>query len=141
MTDPVELSALTSALLFLALIAMALTAFLAAPGLAPVRRAFLEPPKAPPLMPNERLLLQLRPDSHLMRLAALAILGLTTALSLAPASVVVPVDFARLPAIAILGMLIYGEALDAWVLSGAAIICIANYLNIVARKPVKTAQN
>ncbi|MEX0303947.1 MAG: DMT family transporter [Leisingera sp.] len=66
---------------------------------------------------------------------------LTTALSLAPASVVVPVDFARLPAIAILGMLIYGEALDAWVLGGAAIICIANYLNIVAKKSVKTAQN
>ncbi|UWQ34828.1 DMT family transporter [Leisingera sp. M527] len=64
---------------------------------------------------------------------------LTTALSLAPASVVVPVDFARLPAIAILGMVIYGEALDAWVLSGAAIICIANYLNIVAKKPAKPA--
>ncbi|WP_291732790.1 DMT family transporter [Leisingera sp. F5] len=64
---------------------------------------------------------------------------LTTALSLAPASVVVPVDFARLPAIAILGMVIYGEALDAWVLSGAAVICIANYLNIVAKKPAKPA--
>lgn len=66
---------------------------------------------------------------------------LTTALSLAPASVVVPIDFARLPAIAILGMLIYGEALDAWVLSGAALICIANYLNIVARKPSCATQN
>ncbi|AHD00967.1 DMT family transporter [Leisingera methylohalidivorans] len=64
---------------------------------------------------------------------------LTTALSLAPASVVVPVDFARLPAIAILGMVIYGEALDAWVLSGAAVICIANYLNIVAKRPAKPA--
>ncbi|UWQ43260.1 DMT family transporter [Leisingera aquaemixtae] len=66
---------------------------------------------------------------------------LTTALSLAPASVVVPIDFARLPAIAILGMVIYGEALDAWVLSGAAIICIANYLNIVAGNPVRSARN
>lgn len=65
---------------------------------------------------------------------------LTTALSLAPASVVVPVDFARLPAIAILGMVIYGEALDAWVLGGAAVICIANYLNIVARQPHRTPQ-
>ncbi|WP_291734703.1 DMT family transporter [Leisingera sp. F5] len=66
---------------------------------------------------------------------------LTTALSLAPASVVVPVDFARLPAIAILGMVIYGEALDAWVLSGAAIICIANYLNIVAKRSPETLGN
>ncbi|KIC19305.1 MULTISPECIES: DMT family transporter [unclassified Leisingera] len=66
---------------------------------------------------------------------------LTTALSLAPASVVVPVDFARLPAIAILGMVIYGEALDAWVLGGAAIICIANYLNIVAGQPRRTPQS
>ncbi|QAX29500.1 DMT family transporter [Leisingera sp. NJS204] len=66
---------------------------------------------------------------------------LTTALSLAPASVVVPVDFARLPAIAILGMVIYGEALDVWVLSGAAIICIANYLNIIAKRPPETLEN
>ncbi|UWQ80861.1 DMT family transporter [Leisingera sp. S132] len=66
---------------------------------------------------------------------------LTTALSLAPASVVVPVDFARLPAIAILGMVIYGEALDAWVLGGAAVICIANYLNIVAGKSHRTRQS
>lgn len=65
---------------------------------------------------------------------------LTTALSLAPASVVVPVDFARLPVIAILGMVLYGEALDAWVLGGAAIICIANYLNIVARQLHRTPQ-
>lgn len=66
---------------------------------------------------------------------------LTTALSLAPASVVVPVDFARLPAIAVLGMVIYGEALDAWVLGGAAVICLANYLNIVAPKPAHSPQN
>ncbi|WP_417472153.1 DMT family transporter [Leisingera sp.] len=64
---------------------------------------------------------------------------LTTALSLAPASVVVPIDFARLPTIAVLGMVIYGEALDAWVLGGAAVICVANYLNIVAPKPRPTA--
>ncbi len=56
---------------------------------------------------------------------------LTTALSLAPATVVVPIDFARLPLIALAGMLIYGEQLDAWVLAGAAIIFGANYANIV----------
>lgn len=58
---------------------------------------------------------------------------LTTALSLAPASVVVPIDFARLPVIAILGMVIYGEALDVWVLTGAAIIFGANYANVAIR--------
>eukprot|EP00919_Chromeraceae_sp_WS-2016_P071955 GHVR01170285.1.p1 GENE.GHVR01170285.1~~GHVR01170285.1.p1 ORF type:complete len:265 (+),score=27.65 GHVR01170285.1:138-932(+) len=40
---------------------------------------------------------------------------LTTALSIAPATVVVPIDFIRLPVIAIIGMLVYAEALDIWV--------------------------
>ena len=56
---------------------------------------------------------------------------LTTALSLAPATVVVPVDFARLPVIALAGMLIYGEQLDIWVIAGAAVIFGANYANLV----------
>ncbi|MFY0691103.1 MAG: DMT family transporter [Paracoccaceae bacterium] len=55
---------------------------------------------------------------------------LTTALTLAPAVVVIPFDFARLPVIALIGMLFYGEPLDLWVLLGAAIIFGANYLNI-----------
>ena len=57
---------------------------------------------------------------------------LTTALSLAPASVVIPIDFARLPLIAIVGMVLYGEALDLWVFVGGALIFLANYLNILA---------
>ncbi|NNK79050.1 MAG: DMT family transporter [Litoreibacter sp.] len=55
---------------------------------------------------------------------------LTSALSLAPAVVVIPFDFARLPVIALIGMAFYGEALDLWVLLGAALIFGANYLNI-----------
>lgn len=55
---------------------------------------------------------------------------LTTALSLAPATVVVPIDFIRLPAIAIVGMLLYNEALDVWVFLGAFIIFAGNYLNL-----------
>lgn len=55
---------------------------------------------------------------------------LTTALSLAPATVVVPIDFIRLPAIAIVGMLLYNEALDFWVFLGAIIIFAGNYLNL-----------
>lgn len=55
---------------------------------------------------------------------------LTNALSVAPATVVVPIDFVRLPVIAVLGMLLYKEALDVWVFVGAAVIFAGNYLNI-----------
>lgn len=55
---------------------------------------------------------------------------MTNALALAPATVVVPIDFVRLPVIAVIGMLLYNEALDIWVFAGAAIIFTGNYLNI-----------
>lgn len=57
---------------------------------------------------------------------------LTTALSLAPATVVMPIDFTRLPLIAIVGVVLYAEPLDPFVLLGAAIIFAANYFNIWA---------
>lgn len=62
----------------------------------------------------------------------------TNALALAPATVVVPIDFIRLPAIAIIGMLLYDEALDIWVFAGAAIIFTGNYLNIWSETRAKT---
>lgn len=65
---------------------------------------------------------------------------LTTALSLAPATSVVPIDFVRLPLIAVLGMLIYGEDLDLWIFIGAAVICAANLLNLRAEKSQKFAK-
>ncbi|MDC0343512.1 MAG: DMT family transporter [Aestuariivita sp.] len=55
---------------------------------------------------------------------------MTNALAIAPATVVVPIDFARLPTIAVVGMLVYGEALDVWVFVGALVIFAANYFNI-----------
>ena len=55
---------------------------------------------------------------------------LTTALSLAPASIVMPIDFLRLPLIAAIGALIYSEVLDVYVALGALIIITANYANI-----------
>ena len=55
---------------------------------------------------------------------------MTNALAIAPATVVVPFDFIRLPVIAVLAMLIYNESLDVWVFVGAAVIFIGNYLNI-----------
>lgn len=62
----------------------------------------------------------------------LAHLCVTNALSIAPATVVVPMDFLRLPLIALVGMALYGEALDPFVLFGAALIFMGNYLNIWA---------
>ncbi|MCD9146841.1 DMT family transporter [Pseudophaeobacter flagellatus] len=55
----------------------------------------------------------------------------TNALSIAPATVVVPFDFARLPVIAVLAMLIYGESVVIWTFVGAGLIFVANYLNIL----------
>lgn len=55
---------------------------------------------------------------------------IANALSIAPATVVIPIDFARLPTIAIVGMLLYNEPLEIWVFAGAAVIFAANYLNI-----------
>ncbi|GGB12576.1 DMT family transporter [Allosediminivita pacifica] len=56
---------------------------------------------------------------------------LTSALALAPASVVMPIDFARLPVIALVGVVVYSEPLDPFVLMGAALIFAANYYNIL----------
>ncbi|WP_108814186.1 DMT family transporter [Loktanella sp. Alg231-35] len=64
---------------------------------------------------------------------------LTNALRIAPASVVMPIDFARLPTIAVVGMLLYAEPLDPWIFVGAALIFAANYLNIsnaIRRSPL-----
>lgn len=57
---------------------------------------------------------------------------LTNALSVAPAIVVTPMDFLRLPAIAIVGALFYAEALDVWVMLGALLIFTGNYANLLA---------
>lgn len=55
---------------------------------------------------------------------------LTTALKLAPATIVMPIDFVRLPLIAVVGMLFYGEPLSLLVFVGAGVIFGANYMNI-----------
>lgn len=55
---------------------------------------------------------------------------ITKALTIAPATVVAPFDFVRLPLIAVAAMVIYNEAIDVWVFVGAMIIFAGNYLNI-----------
>ena len=51
----------------------------------------------------------------------------------AEATIVVPMDFVRLPLIALIGMLAYGEGLDPYVFAGGALIFLGNYLNIRAQ--------
>ena len=55
---------------------------------------------------------------------------LTRALSIASATIVMPMDFARLPVIAIVGMLLYDESLLLSVFLGAALIFAANIINL-----------
>jgi len=77
-------------------------------------------------------------SANLPWIAVIAVAGLvahfclTTALGLASATVVMPIDFVRLPVIAIVGALVYGEGLDPFVFLGAAVIFGANYYNLRA---------
>jgi len=57
---------------------------------------------------------------------------ITNALSIAPATVVMPLEFLRLPLIAVVGYFLYNEALVLSVFAGAAFILLANILNIRA---------
>jgi len=59
-------------------------------------------------------------------------LCLTTALSLAPASSVVPVDFARLPVIAVIGAAFYAEPVEITLLLGALLIFLGIWVNLGA---------
>lgn len=74
-------------------------------------------------------------------LIALAGLGahfcLTTALALAPAAVVMPVDFARLPLIAVIGALFYDEPVGVALIIGAGLIIGANWINLSGESPRK----
>ena len=67
----------------------------------------------------------------------IAHLCLTKALSIAPATVVIPIDFIRLPMIAVVGMVLFGEMFDIWVFIGAVLIFAGNYYNIYSetKKP------
>ena len=59
---------------------------------------------------------------------------LTKALSMAPASFVGPIDFLRLPLIALVGAALYGEPLSFALIIGAGLILLANLLTIHAQR-------
>ena len=55
---------------------------------------------------------------------------MSRAFKLAEASLVVPIDFTRLPLIAVVGALLYGEAFDPMILVGAAVIFAGTYTTL-----------
>ncbi|PQO24119.1 EamA family transporter [Rhodobacteraceae bacterium WD3A24] len=57
---------------------------------------------------------------------------LTSALSVAQAGIVAPMEFMRLPALAAIGALLYAEPLEATVFLGAAVILAGNLVNMRA---------
>lgn len=71
-------------------------------------------------------------------IAAVAVTGLTAhyclaqALASADAMVVLPMEFVRLPIVALIGLLAYGEPLDLWTFLGAAVIASGIWLNVRA---------
>jgi drug/metabolite transporter (DMT)-like permease len=65
---------------------------------------------------------------------------LTNALSVAPAVIVMPMDFTRLPIIAAIGAIFYAEAMNVWIILGAVVIFSANYFNILAERRAKAPQ-
>jgi drug/metabolite transporter (DMT)-like permease len=65
---------------------------------------------------------------------------LTMSLRMAPASVVAPMEFLRLPVIAAVGLILYGEPIERALIAGAALILAANILNIVAERRATRGQ-
>lgn len=65
---------------------------------------------------------------------------LTRALAVADAMVVLPMEFARLPIVALIGLLAYGELLDPYIFLGATVIFAGIWLNLrAAARPVEPA--
>jgi drug/metabolite transporter (DMT)-like permease len=65
---------------------------------------------------------------------------LTTALSLAPASTVMPIDFMRLPLAALIGLFLYDETPEIAVLFGAGFILLGIWINLRSQSPISSAE-
>lgn len=63
-------------------------------------------------------------------------LCLSSALGHAPATTVAPLEFLRLPILALVGAWLYAEGFDLMVLAGAAVIFLANWMNLRPRRTV-----
>ena len=73
-------------------------------------------------------------------LVGITVIGLSAqyfmarAFALADTTIVMPIDFLRLPLIAGIGAYAYGEGIDPWILGGGAIIILANVGNLLAER-------
>jgi drug/metabolite transporter (DMT)-like permease len=65
---------------------------------------------------------------------------LASAMRYADATIVVPMDFLRVPLTAAVGWLVYAERLDLYTVLGAALILTGNLLNLKPNAPVPPAQ-
>jgi drug/metabolite transporter (DMT)-like permease len=65
---------------------------------------------------------------------------LASAMRHADATIVVPMDFLRVPLTAAAGWLLYSEQLDAWTVCGAALILFGNLLNLKPAGPAPEAR-
>ena len=65
---------------------------------------------------------------------------ITSALQLAPATVVTPFEFLRLPMVSVVGVWLYNEGLEWQVFVGALVVLWANWLNIRAETKAQTKE-
>ena len=63
---------------------------------------------------------------------------LARSLAIGDASIVLPIDFLRLPVIAIAAALLYAEAIDPWLFAGAALMVIGNLISLNSEKTLKS---
>ncbi len=56
--------------------------------------------------------------------------AMTRALAIADATLIFPMDFLRMPGVAVIAWILYDESVSLWVGIGAAIIFVANYYNV-----------
>lgn len=56
--------------------------------------------------------------------------AMARALALADVTVILPIDFLRLPCMAVIAWFLYAETLDPWVIAGAAVIFAGNYHSV-----------
>lgn len=60
--------------------------------------------------------------------------SMARAFSHADAVVVAPMDFLRLPLAVVVGLVLYGDPVDVWVMIGAAVIFSGNFINVIKER-------
>jgi drug/metabolite transporter (DMT)-like permease len=64
---------------------------------------------------------------------------MTRALQLADVTVIIPIDFIRMPLMAVIGYFLYAEPFSAWIFLGAILIFSGNYFNIYYERKATNA--